>query len=104
MNYYGQLCLSDIPKRLIREYNGKKYLSIEVVERKTVGDKGDTHFISAYCKREERVEGEKRIFGNLKPSAWNDSQQAAPQAQQQPQQQQYPQAPSAPVSDDDLPF
>lgn len=82
MNYYGQICLSDIPKRLIREYNGKKYLSIEVVERKTVGDKGDTHFISAYCKRDEQVEGEKRIFGNLKPSAYNQQPQPAQQAQQ----------------------
>lgn len=92
--------MSDIPKRLIREFNGKKYLSIEVVERKTVGDKGDTHFISAYCKRDEQVEGEKRIFGNLKPSAYN--QQPQPQ---QPQQAQQPATTGiGTVTADDLPF
>lgn len=83
MNYYGQICLSDIPKRLIRDYNGKKYLSIEVVERKQVGEKGDTHFISAYCKKDDRVDGEKRIFGNLKPSSYDNN----PQQAQQPKPQ-----------------
>ena len=31
MNYYGSICLSDIPKEVIKEgKNGKKYLNITV--------------------------------------------------------------------------
>ena len=52
-NFYGSICLSDIPKRLIEDgKNGKKYLRIEVREMKQAGQYGDTHFIVASCKKE----------------------------------------------------
>lgn len=68
MNYYGSICLSDIPKRLIKEINGKLYLNIDIVERREVGNYGDTHFIAATCKQDERVEGENRYIGHMRPS------------------------------------
>ncbi len=98
MNYYGSICLSDIPKRLIRERNGKKYLSIEVIERREVGQYGDTHFVSASCKKDDRIEGENRIIGNLKPSKFGTSAPAAAEPK--------PSVGSAPLIDtaDEVPF
>lgn len=68
----GSICLSDIPRRLMKKVmckDGKErvYLSLAVVERKSVGDLGDTHFITCEPKQEDRREGERYIIGNLKP-------------------------------------
>lgn len=98
---FGSLCLSDIPRELIREgKNGKKYISIEVDERRTPSPYGDTHFIKAWCKAAERKEGVNYFIGDLKPSKYD-----APTAQQpapQPQAQEFltPPMPEA----DDVPF
>lgn len=67
MDFYGSIELSAIPKRLIKEVNGKLYLNIRVIERKQVGNYGDTHFIVVSCKREEQQEGENLFIGDLKP-------------------------------------
>lgn len=70
MDFYGSLCLTDIPKRLIKEgKDGKKYLNINIVERKEVGKYGETHFIAASCKKEEQIEGENRFIGGCQPFA-----------------------------------
>ena len=70
MDYHGSICLSDIPRRLIKVAdNGKKYLNISIVERKEVGKFGETHFIAASCKKEEQVEGENRFIGGCQPFA-----------------------------------
>ena len=109
-NFYGSICLSDIPKRLIEDgKNGKKYLRIEVREMKQAGQYGDTHFIVASCKKENRIDGEKLFIGNLKPSKFDEQQNGAVQnnspiqavygAQQQP----IPAIESGKESDD-LPF
>ena len=39
------VCISDLPKEHITEYNSKKYIKLSVVKRKTEGDKGQTHFV-----------------------------------------------------------
>ena len=68
MNYYGSLCLSDIPARLIKEgKDGKKYLNIHIIERKEPSQYGETHFITASCKKEDEVEGENRFIGGVQP-------------------------------------
>ncbi len=68
MDFYGSLCLTDIPKRLIKEgKDGKKYLNINIVERKEVGKYGETHFIAASCKKEEQIDGENRFIGACQP-------------------------------------
>ncbi len=70
MDLYGSICLSDIPKRLIKKAdNGKLYLNINVIERKEVGKYGDTHFIVASCRKEELREGENRFIGDCKTFA-----------------------------------
>lgn len=69
MNYYGSLCLSDIPKELLRKAeNGKTYLNIRVVKRKEADKFGNTHFVSCAPKKDEQKEGVNYIFGHLKES------------------------------------
>lgn len=95
-NYYGSICLSDIPKRLIKKAdNGKLYLNIDVVELKEPGQYGDTHFIAASCKKDDRVDGENRFIGHLKPS----------EPRQAVTPEQVAQMPAAPANKiDELPF
>lgn len=71
-NFYGSICLSDIPKELIKTgKNGKKYLSILVNERRTPSSFGHTHCIKAYVRREEQEQGKNYFIGDLKPSDIN---------------------------------
>lgn len=73
MDYFGSICLSDIPKELIRTgKNGKKYLSIDVRERREPSQYGDTHFIKAYCKKSEQKEGVNYFIGELKQSVYSE--------------------------------
>ena len=68
MDFYGSICLSDVPRRLIKEgKDGKKYLNINIVERKEPSQYGETHFITASCKKEDQVEGENRFIGGCQP-------------------------------------
>lgn len=93
-NLYGSICLTDIPKELITVgKNGKKYLNIVVNERREVSQFGMTHYVKAYCKREQQREGVNYYIGELKPSDYQ-SNNAAPVSS------------SAPVAhgEDDLPF
>ena len=101
-NYYGSICLSDIPKEAITTAaNGKKYLNIDVYERREVGQYGDTHNIKVSIKPELRVEGKNYYIGNLKPSKFNNEQQVAnPQSADIPA----PNYNEQPMEDDGLPF
>ena len=110
-NFYGSICLSDIPKRLIEDgKNGKKYLRIEVREMKQAGQYGDTHFIVASCKKENRIDGEKLFIGNLKPSKFDEQQNGGVQNSEQvqavygAQQQPTPAVIEPGKESDDLPF
>ena len=98
---FGSLCLSDIPRELIREgKNGKKYISIEVDERKTPSPYGDTHYVKAWCKAAERKEGVNYFIGELKPSKYDAPTPPAPQPQVQAQDLLTQPAPDV----DDVPF
>ena len=68
----GSICLTDIPKEVIKvANNGKKYLSLAVMEYTDGANQfGDTHFISCAPKKEDRVEGRNYIIGNFK--RWED--------------------------------
>lgn len=60
----GSICIDDLDKSaIVTGNNRKKYININVVERKQVGKYGDTHFISQYVKGAEK----NPIVGNLKP-------------------------------------
>lgn len=69
ISYLGSICLTDIPKHVIRTYaaTGKMYLSFAIIERKEVGTNGETHFISCQPRKEERQEGVNYIIGDIKP-------------------------------------
>lgn len=98
-NFYGSLCLSDIPKELITTAaNGKKYINIVINKRQAVSQYGHTHYVKAYVKKDQVIpEGVKLFFGELKPSNFQDTPQAvaAPIA---------PPATPAVGADENLPF
>lgn len=73
----GSICLSDIPKELIKKVTTKQldkngnpieklFLNLAVMELAEPSNFGDTHFISCAPKKEERVEGRNYIIGNFK--------------------------------------
>ncbi len=79
MKFTGSICLTDIPKSQIKVVECKDgvkrlYLNIAVHENKEprMGADGKVisdHFISCSPKKDERVEGENYIIGNLR--TWN---------------------------------
>lgn len=98
---FGSLCLSDIPKELIRDVTlkdgtKKKYLNISVVERKEPSRFGHTHFVSCSPKRDEQIEGKNYIFGDLK--------RYQPQPSAPPTAEEISAAPPMSDDDNDLPF
>lgn len=97
-NMYGSICLTDIPKELITVgKNGKKYLRVTVSARRTPSRFGDTHYIKAYCRREERREGANYYIGELRPAKAAEADGTAAQASA-------PSAAPAGGAYEDLPF
>lgn len=93
-NLYGSLCLTDIPKELITVgKNGKKYLNVVVNRRREASKFGMTHYVKAYCKKEQQREGVNYYIGELKPSDYQSNNAVHV-------------SPSTPASNekDDLPF
>lgn len=91
-NYFGSICLSDIPKELITVgKNGKKYLSIVVNTRREIGQYGHTHYIKAYAKKGTVASEVNLYIGELKPSQQQPAQAAGQTVQPT-------------VDNDDLPF
>ena len=79
-NFYGSICLTDIPKELITTgKNGKKYLSIVVNERREPGRFGHTHYIKAYAGKDSRIDSSALYIGELKPSKFENREEAAAQ-------------------------
>lgn len=72
-NFFGSICLSDIPKELITTAkNGKKYLSVVINRRREVGQFGHTHYIKAYAKKGTVSPDTNLYIGELKPSEYNN--------------------------------
>lgn len=69
----GSLCISDIPRELIKKVkckDGKEriYVNFAVIERKepiTFGDRTFTHFLTVAPRKEERKEGVNYIVADL---------------------------------------
>ena len=62
-NFYGSICLTDIPKSLITTgRNGKKYLNVVVNERREVGQYGQTHYIKAYARKDAVPPGNEPLY------------------------------------------
>lgn len=65
----GSICVDDIDKSAITTgNNGKRYININIVERKKTGKYGETHFIAQYVKGADSYKNP--IIGNAKPLAW----------------------------------
>lgn len=89
-NYYGSICLSNIPEeQIVTAKNGKKYLNISINERQETSQYGHTHYIRMKDKKDDKVV----YIGELKPSQYDNPQ---PQKQETPQQEE--------IVDNDLPF
>lgn len=89
---YGSICLSDIPKGLIRksEKNGKQYINIGISQLKEKSKFGDTHAITVNIPKDQREPNDRPIYiGNLK--TWEGNTSAQHETTQPPE-------------DDDLPF
>ena len=115
MNLYGSICLTDIPKEYITVgNNGKKYLRVNIDERKAPDQYGNTHNIKVSMTKEQRAQTGTVYIGNLKPSSYGQTQSmtATPPAQYSAPAQQYQQphaaapapVPPLPGLDPDLPF
>lgn len=104
----GSICLSDIPKSQMKKLlckDGKEriYLNIAIIAKKTPqtftnGDKSHTytHFISCAPKKDDRIDGENYILGDLETRTF---------APQSPTVEDVANAPAvAPDENPDLPF
>ena len=78
----GSICLSDIPRDLIREAaNGKKYLNINIWKKrepmKREFKSGETvtytHSVQCACQKDKRVEGVNYYIGDLELHEQNNS-------------------------------
>lgn len=99
--FYGSLCLSDIPKELITVgKNGKKYLNIEIGERRQPSQFGATHYVKASIKAGQKRDGVNYYIGDLKPSRYDNNQPSLQAATPQASQQAFNQT----DDDGDLPF
>lgn len=112
----GSICLSDIPKELIKDVMCKdgikrKYLNIAIMPKKNPtsftnenGTTTYTHYITCAPPKEYQKDGVKYFIGDLSERSFNNNQQSA-QPQQQPQANNYGGFNSAPAeADEDLPF
>jgi hypothetical protein len=52
------LCLSDLPKEHINEFNGKKYIRLEVTERREPDKFGKTHTVTVDTWKPEEKQPE----------------------------------------------
>ena len=101
--FYGSICLSDIPRELISTgQNGKKYLNIEIGERRQPSQFGATHYVKASVKQEQKRDGVNYYIGDLKPSRFDNGGQPQQGAAATPPAQ--TQAFNTPDENGDLPF
>lgn len=84
-NFYGSICLTDIPKEIIETgKNSKKYLNIEVKERRTPSQWGHTHYIKATDRNKVIADTNRLYIGDLRPSKYNDAVPIPTASKQQP--------------------
>ena len=84
---YLDLCLSDIPKELIKTAtNGKKYLKAIINPRQQPDSDGYDHYVAAFVPKDQRQKGDRpAFFGRAQEKHYEDNQQQRPApAQRQP--------------------
>lgn len=79
-NLYGSICLSDIPKELMKKVmtaKGEKiFLNISIGEKKepvTFDNRAYTHYVSCAPRKEERKEGVYYGIGDLMESTFKSN-------------------------------
>lgn len=79
-NFYGSICLSDIPREcIISHANGKKYLNVDIRMRQTQSQFGHTHYIKVSPPKGVILpQGTNMFIGDLKPSQYQPDQTAQP--------------------------
>ena len=99
---YLDICLSDIPKELIKTANnGKKYLKAIINPRQQADRDGYDHYIAAFVPKDQRSDGDgPRFIGRAQDK---DAQQAQ-REQFYGNGQQQAQAAAAQEETNDLPF
>ena len=104
----GSICLSDIPKEYVFEFNGKKYISIGIRERQTPSAYGDTHYIRVNKPKDvaEPIDKSRTFIGKAKPDIYepNNGQQPQTMPQQTGTAAPAPLPADLQAADDDLPF
>ena len=56
------LCLSDLPKEFIFEYNGKKYIKLDLAKKKEVDKFGKTHSLKVDTWRPESKVEDREVY------------------------------------------
>tara|TARA_R100001460_G_scaffold90138_1_gene131708 strand:- start:825 stop:1079 length:255 start_codon:yes stop_codon:yes gene_type:complete len=54
------LCLTDLPKEHVFEYDGKKYIKLVVQERREADDYGRTHYVAVDTWKPEEKKAESK--------------------------------------------
>ena len=80
-NFYLDLCLSYIPKELIKTAsNGKKYLKAIINPRQTPDTDGYDHYVAAFVPKDQRQQGDRpAFFGRAQEKHYDDNLQPARQ-------------------------
>lgn len=69
----GSICLSDIPKEYITTgNNGKKYLNIEILEKREPDQWGNTHYVQVDTYKDGKRSDTKHYLGNLKTRSFGN--------------------------------
>ena len=71
---YLDLCLSDIPKELIKTAsNGKKYLKAIINPRQQPDSDGYDHYVAAFVPKDQRQQGDRpAFFGRAQEKHYED--------------------------------
>lgn len=72
----GSICLTDIPAEYIQVgSNGKKYLNIEISEKKEIDQYGYSHYITVDTYKDGKRADQKYYLGNLKTKTFGEKKQ-----------------------------
>lgn len=55
------ICLSDLPKDKIFEYNGKKYIKLKVGKKKETDQYGKTHYVEVDMFEPEKKDNQQKV-------------------------------------------
>ena len=103
-NLYLDICLSDIPKELIKTAaNGKKYLKALIRPRKDIDRDGYDHYIAAWVPKDQRGQDDRPAF--IGRAQDRDAREALGERLYQEHKDALPESNKpAPADDNDLPF